>query len=283
MKYKFLWIGAAFSWMGLSYNASAGAKAEVLVPEMEKAGTFGRLGSPAASRTSVWEDYFVGTIDFINQAPETVGSKIYASIIPDPAAYITAQARKVLETLYFSPEDSIPGIEKITYTLKDYKGVSAKDGAPPHISIVYSTQWIAKSFGQGDTAKVDYETRGVLYHELTHGFQLEPQGIGTYGTNKTFWAMIEGVADAVRYLNGGFTLADRPKGGQYADGYRTTGFFLAWLTQTKDPDFLRKFNRSALEVIPWSFDGAIKKALGDSYAVEDLWKEYLKAMGDEKS
>ena len=33
------------------------------------------------------------------------------------------------------------------------------------------------------------------------------------------------------------------------DGYRTTGFFLAWLTQTKSPDFLRKFNRSTLEVI----------------------------------
>lgn len=84
---------------------------------------------------------------------------------------------------------------------------------------------------------MDYETRGVLYHELTHGFQLEPQGIGSYGTNKTFWAMIEGVADAVRYLNGGFTLEDRPKGGHYMDGYRTTGFFLAWLTQTKSPDF----------------------------------------------
>ena len=52
--------------------------------------------------------------------------------------------------------------------------------------------------------------------------------------------MIEGVADAVRYLNGGFTLEDRPKGGHYMDGYRTTGFFLAWLTQTKSPDFLRK-------------------------------------------
>ena len=71
---------------------------------------------------------------------------------------------------------------------------------------------------------MDYETRGVLYHELTHGFQLEPQGIGSYGTNKTFWAMIEGVADAVRYLNGGFTLEDRPKGGHYMDGYQEPGF-----------------------------------------------------------
>ena len=108
-------------------------------------------------------------------------------VIPDPEAYITKHARKVVETLYFTPEDSIPGIEEIHYTLKEYDGVSAKDGAPPSISIVYSTNG-SRKFANNDTAKVDYETRGVLYHELTHGFQLEPQGIGSYGTNKTFWA-----------------------------------------------------------------------------------------------
>lgn len=228
-----------------------------------------------------WDDYFVGTIDFADKSPETKGSQIYAAIIPDPSAYITAQARKVLETLYFSPKDSIPGIQKISYSLKEYDGISGKGGEPPHIYIDYSTKWIEKSFGAGDTAKVDYETRGVLYHELTHGYQLEPQGIGSYGTNKTFWAFIEGMADAVRYTNGCFTLADRPKGGNYMDGYRTTGFFLAWLAQTKDPDFLKKFNRSTLEVIPWSFDGAIKHVLGKKYNIDVLWKEYMKAMGDE--
>lgn len=228
-----------------------------------------------------WDHYDIGQIVFENLSPETKGSEIYAAVIPDPESYITRHARKVVETLYFSPGDSIPGIEQIHYTLKEYDGVSAKDGAPPSISIVYSTRWIEKSFANNDTAKVDYETRGVLYHELTHGFQLEPQGIGSYGTNKTFWAMIEGVADAVRCLNDGFTPADRPKGGHYMDGYRTTGFFLAWLTLTKDPDFLRKFNRSTLEIIPWSFDGGIKYALGDNHDIDSLWKEYMTAMGDE--
>lgn len=86
--------------------------------------------------------------------------------------------------------------------------------------------------------------------------------------------MIEGVADAVRYMSGYFMPQDCPKGGTYMDGYRTTGFFLAWITQTKDKDFLRKFNGSALAVIPWSFDGAVKYALGDAYSVDSLWKEY---------
>lgn len=237
-------------------------------------------GLPAADTSEPWQTYDVGQVIFRNESPETRGSKIYEAIVPDPAAYIQKHARKVLETLYFSPADSIPGIREIHYTLKDYKGISAKNGMPPSISIVYSTNWIEKSFGRQDTARVDYETRGVLYHELTHGFQLEPQGIGTYGTNKTFWAMIEGVADAVRCLNGCFTDEDRPKGGRYDDGYRTTGFFLAWLTHTKDKDFLRKFNQSTLKVIPWSFEGGIRYALGENQSVEALWKEYQQAMGD---
>lgn len=46
---------------------------------------------------------------------------------------------------------------------------------------------------------MDFETQGVLLHELTHAYQLEPQGIGSYGTNKVFWAFIEGMAVPVHY------------------------------------------------------------------------------------
>lgn len=85
---------------------------------------------------------------------------------------------------------------------------------------------------------MDFETRGVLLHELTHAYQLEPQGIGSYGTNKVFWAFIEGMADAVRIANGGFHGEnDRPKGGNYMDGYRCAGYFFVWLRDNKDPDF----------------------------------------------
>ena len=45
-------------------------------------------------------------------------------------------------------------------------------------------------------------------------------------------------------------------------------------------EFLRKFNRSTLEVIPWSFDGAIKHVLGDEYNIDELWHEYQVAVGD---
>lgn len=237
-------------------------------------------GPKTAANVSKWKNYNVGHVDFQNKSPESKGAQVYTEQIPDPQRYISDCAREVLSTLYFSPKDSIPGIETIHYTIREYDGISAKGGTPPAIGIEYSTKWIEKAFNEGGADKFNKETKGVLYHELTHAFQLEPQGIGSYGTNKTFWAMIEGVADAVRYLNGGFTLNDRPKGGNYMDGYRTTGFFLAWLAQTKDKDFLRKFNRSTLEVTPWSFDGGIQYALGKKYNTDDLWKEYMVAMGD---
>lgn len=187
----------------------------------------------------------------------------------------------MLATLYDSPKDNVPVVHRIRYTLEDTDGISAKGGSNGDIEIFYSTRHIEKSYGREcDTARLMFETRGVLLHELTHAYQLEPQGIGTYGTNRTFWAFIEGMADAVRVANGGFGPDGRPRGGNYMDGYRTTGYFLVWLRDNKDPEFLRKFNRSALEVVPWSFDGAVKHILGEQYDIDSLWHEYQVAVGD---
>lgn len=235
----------------------------------------------AARQDRAWKDYNVGQIFFRDKAPETKGSAIYHAIIPDPEQYIADAAREVLAILYESPKDSITPVHKIFYSIEDTDGISAKGGGRGRVSIFYSTRHVENSFRDNDTAKVLFETRGVLLHELTHAYQLEPQGIGTYGTNKVNWAFIEGMADAVRVAGGGFDGPDaRPRGGHYMDGYRTTGYFLVWIRDTKDPDFLWKFNRSALEVVPWSFDGAVKHILGPEYDIDDLWHEYQVAVGD---
>ena len=113
----------------------------------------------------------------------------------------------------------------------------------------------------------------MLYLELTHAYQLEPQGIGGYKPGTEFWVFIEGMADAVRYHNGFFPVDSRKPGGHWMDGYRTTGFLLEWLTG-KDPDFLRKFNKSALEIVPWSFDKAMKHIFGEQVTTDSLWEEY---------
>ncbi len=229
---------------------------------------------------SKWDSFEFPEVNFTDKAEGTEGSAIYHRIIPDPVGFIQQHALWVVQTLYWSPADSIPAIKRINYRLEDRDGISAKGGGVPAISIFYSSQWVEKSEkNQGDD-KVMYETRGVLYHELTHGFQLEPQGIGGYKQGTEFWAFIEGMADAVRFHNGYFPVTNRKPGGNWMDGYQTTGFFLQWLTG-KDPDFLRKFNRTTLEIIPWSFDKAMKHVLNSGIA--ELWEEYQQFLASEST
>ncbi len=221
-------------------------------------------------------------IRFNDKAPSTRGAQIYHSLIPNPDAYIRSVAREVMKCLYFSPEDSIPMLETLDYILRNAKGVSWKDGGDGHVSITYTTRHIEEAFADNDTARVDFETRGVLLHELTHAFQLEPQGIGPYGgDNPAVWEMVEGTADAVRVACGGFHGdKDRPRGGSIHDGYRHVGYFFNWVREAKDPDFIRKMNRSCLVVVPWSWDGAVSYALGPGHTIDALWQEYQRAMSD---
>ncbi len=228
-----------------------------------------------------WSTFNYPELNIVNKASDIEGGIIYDRIVPKPDELIKESILGVVKTLYWSTSDSIPNITKINYTIEDVKGISAKGGSVPKISIFYSSRWVEQAAKNGGDAKVLYETKGVLYHELTHGYQLEPQGIGTYGNNKTFFAFIEGMADAVRAHNGYFPAENRKPGGHWMNGYQTTGFFLEWLT-TKDIDFLRKFNKSTLEVIPWSFEGAIKHILGDQYTIEGVWNQYQNFLIEEQ-
>ena len=108
----------------------------------------------AKSINPAWNTYNVGEIIFEDKAPDTEGSKIYHAIITDPKSYIEEKARIVLNTLYFSPEDSIPHCNQIHYTLEDIKGISAKGGGNGFVSIFYSTRHIENSFVNNDTTNV---------------------------------------------------------------------------------------------------------------------------------
>jgi len=219
-----------------------------------------------------WEDFNYPNIDFEVKSPDTEGAKVYNQLVQNPDEYIKYHARKVAEILYYTDKNSINDVRNIRYTLEDQPGVSAKGGSTPNINIFYSTQHIEKS-AKESLFKLDFETRGVLYHELTHGYQYEPKGIGNYGNNKTFWACIEGIADAVRAEAGLFDMSTRKPGGNWMDGYRTTGFFIQWLT-TKDPDAIRKFHLTVEKMDVWSFDGAIKLVFGPEASIEGMWNEY---------
>lgn len=219
-----------------------------------------------------WEDFRYPAVDFEVLAPETKGAVIYADLVQDPDTYLKYHARKVAEILFYTAKDTMNDVQTIHYTLKDYDGVSVKSGNPPAIYIEYSTRHIEKSANES-LYKLDFETRGVLYHELVHAYQFEPKGIGSYSTNKEFWACIEGMADAVRAESGFFDMSTRKPGGDWMDGYRTTGFFIQWL-KTKDPDAIRKFHLTVRDLDVWSFDKAIKCIFGEESGIESMWNEY---------
>lgn len=231
----------------------------------------------AHTRGGVLEDYKIGTIVLEDKAPSTAGSRLWKGVIPDAESYIRKTAEEVLATLYDSYSDTIPQVYRLHYSLEDVDGISAKGGGNGDISIFYSTRHIERSFELNDTSRLLFETRGVLLHELTHAFQLEPHGVGDYGNSRIFRAFIEGMADAVRLANGGFEHPNNhSREGHYLEGYQAAGYFFVWIRDNKDADFLRKFNRSAIDVNPWSFDAAIKYSLGEYYSINSLWEEYLR-------
>ena len=237
-------------------------------------------------RTITSKSNHVGEISFENSVASSDESDLFKLGLPNPEGYLIEESHRVIQTLYFPEDDSIPYIQKLNLVLKDFgdgsEVIASKhnDNESSNKTIEYNTRWVTYSFSRKDTAYLKSETKGVLCHELTHVYQLRPQGIGDYYTNRIYWAYVEGMADAVRCMNGYFDENDRKSGGNYTEGFRYTGFFFVWLAKNKDKDFIRKINRSTQFVIPWSFDGAIKYALGDQYNIDQLWLEYLQDMGD---
>lgn len=227
-----------------------------------------------------WDTFKYPTVTFESLDPDTEGSKGYHDLVQNPDEYIKYHTLKVAEILYYTANDPMVEVKNIKYTLENKEGVSAKGGGGGNIQIFYSTQHIERS-AKESLFKLDFETRGVLYHELTHGYQFEPKGIGNYGNNKVFWACIEGLADGVRAEAGYFDMSTRKPGGNWMDGYRTTGFFIQWLT-TKDKDAIRKFHLSVRDIDVWSFDKAMKYIFGEEATIEGLWNEYQEFLKSEK-
>ena len=226
-----------------------------------------------------WENFTYPKVNFTDKDKTVNGSKIYNKLIQNPSEFIREYAQKVASVLYWSDKDKMQDIRTLNYELRPDKGISAKDGDAPLIEIFYSADWVEKTALNKGNFDVLYETRGVLFHELTHGYQFSPKGCGEYKTGDEYFAFIEGLADAVRYQAGYFPVTNRRPGGSWMDGYQTTGFFLQWLTG-KDPDFIRKFNLSAVELDPWSFDGAMKHILGNDKTTQGLWDEYQTFLKD---
>lgn len=222
---------------------------------------------------AAWKNFQSPNITFIDLA-EDKGSELYDVLVQDKKAYLKWHALEICTYLYFNDRDERLPVTDIEYFLEPMPGeISYKGGGSPKVNIHYSTDWIRRSANES-LLKLSLETRGVLFHEMVHAFQLEPQGIPPYSQGNMSWAAIEGLADAVRTVAGYHDYATRNTNGSLMSGYQTTGMFCYWLTQTQDKDAIRNLNGSMRTINPWSWDAALKYALGEDADEQTLWAAY---------
>jgi PKD repeat protein len=234
------------------------------------------LISSASTAQSAWADFRFPELRFADEDEGSEGSKIFHQLVPDPDEYLRNAILIACRILYRHPAE-VPRVERIDYVLKKSDVLSAKGGMFPNIYIHLSTEYVQRYHSQnGSNGKTTLEElEGVLIHELTHAFQHSPQQAGGYVGGTDHFSCVEGVADGVRTKAGFIAYTSRKPGGHWNDGYKTTGFFIDWLT-TRDTDFIYKLNQSAVSIVPWSWDKALQSIFGVS--TEALWVEYQKAI-----
>lgn len=219
-----------------------------------------------------WANFQFPNIHFTNKTINGNGS-LYAELIPNEQEFIKKVCLQVCVEL-FKSADEVNTVTDITYTVDDSETLSAKGGTPPHINISFSSSYLMQKKNEGLTdEQLIKEIEGVLVHEITHGYQYEPQGAGNYAQGTDFFGFIEGIADYVRYVEGFTPTSKRSTGGNWNDGYNTSAFFIDWL-HSKDNYFAYKLNQSAKTINPWSWESAIKKILSDDASLTELWSEY---------
>ncbi|RAV98220.1 basic secretory protein-like protein [Pseudochryseolinea flava] len=221
-----------------------------------------------------WSNFVLPTVVFQDLSPSSAGSITFHRAIPDPVATMRNSILPMLQKIYSGPNDNVRTFTKLTLIIEDYDGVAEAWGGGGERSIRVSTRHIQNVYNQSNNdATVRTEILGILSHEATHTAQHEPKNAGGYQGGTEFFGFIEGVADYVRISLGLHPTRSPQTGGNWKDGYTTSGFFLNWIVNNKgDRDFAIKFNRAAGTYATWSWDIACRDILG--IGVQTLWNEY---------
>ena len=90
-----------------------------------------------------WASFQLPPVELKQPYPDEAGAKLYLTIVEDPEAFIHEQSRRVLDLLYFSPEDEfIPKLNHLEYVLDNYDGISACYGGGDMKGIILSNQYV---------------------------------------------------------------------------------------------------------------------------------------------
>lgn len=224
-----------------------------------------------------WGNQFLTpTVLFTDYDGVTTGSQIFHQVIANPESYMQQRCLDVAKILYRNSSEA-PRFRQLTFELKNEDFVAYKWGDGDAIGIAVSTQHLTTIYNQsgGNAQVIKDEIDGILFHEVTHGYNNSPVTGGTYDGQSPFWAYTEGIADAVR-IHAGFHQTRQPdpnNSRKWLGGYTTTGFFLHYISQTFDKNFLYKFNEKAKSLgQSWSFDAALLSIIGQD--AQTTWNQY---------
>ena len=261
---------AAYQYYRLSMSNNSGSILQVSELEL-----FGKESSDGSSCD--WgNDFLTPTVKFTDHDGQTTGSRIFKQVIPNPQSYMQQRCLDVAKILYRNSADA-PKFRLLNFNLKDEDFTAHKFGEGDQMTIEVSTRYLTKKYEESgnNSQAIKDEIDGILYHEVTHGYNYSPTTGGTYDGSSPFWAYTEGIADGVR-IYAGFHKTKTPdvnNSRKWLGGYITTGFFLQYVTQKHDKNFIYKFNKAAKDLgSSWSFDSAFKSILGKG--VETVWNEY---------
>ncbi|MCP9611430.1 basic secretory protein-like protein [Coprobacter tertius] len=254
---------------------------------------------PVATPKDIWGGVYVPTVvyEVMDTAKNTEGETIYRKLIKDdPTSFFANVVYRVLNALYETPQDSFPKV----YTMRNilgpvipakeynfpastpaYMGSDGSGNCTMKINVTHIEKFMKDH--PGEYQKLEDEIIGIFLHEFTHSYQFRCRA-----NNREEGAFTEGMADAVRFMTGGFTEEDRVRAGlageksdlKWFSRYRITGCFLMWL-RNFDGDFVHKFNRTGVDLKNWSFSKAVKSILGEQYEVQDLWDQYIREVKEE--
>ncbi|TMO60978.1 basic secretory protein-like protein [Pseudoalteromonas aurantia] len=223
-------------------------------------------------KSKPWVGHTTPKVKVVIEDSESAGAKRLLRLFPNIAQTIDRVTRDLAPLLYKNFAE-LPDFEQVTFTLKWMDTIAYRAGDDTNMEIAFSSKYITEKLAGKPDEDVRYELLGVLWHELTHGYQHFPKSVGYDDAGAH--AFIEGMADLIR-IQAGFHKTRSPKPSQsYLGGYTNTGFFLYWLSKEHD-NFAYRFNKTAIELEKWRFDKAIKHVTGKD--VDLLWSEYQQSL-----
>ncbi|WP_206538814.1 basic secretory protein-like protein, partial [Aquimarina macrocephali] len=138
-------------------------------------------------------DFLTPTVKFTDFDGQTEGSRVFKQVILNAESYMKQRCLDVAKILYRNSADA-PKFRLLNFNLKNEDFVAHKFGDGDQMTIEVSTQHLAKIYRDSgnDSQVIKDEIDGILFHEVTHGYNYSPTTGGTYDGSSPFWAYTEG-------------------------------------------------------------------------------------------